>query len=150
LAQIDGELRQDTESAQLALESATQADPSRIDLLHRLERQYATADQLAELLRVRTALLDATPAELVRDRAALLLDLAGITSRDGRPEHELADLYRRVLAIDPRARLALLHLESSVRRNGFSAELATLEDKIAIYFDGDARTQAAFFTRAGE
>jgi hypothetical protein len=150
LAQIDGELRGDAGSAQMALENAAQADPSRIDLLHRLERQYAAADQLAELLRLRTAVLDATPAELGRDRVALLIDLAGITNRDGRPELELADLYRRILAIEPRTRLALLHLESIVRRSGFSPELADLEEKIAAYFDGDNKTQAAFWTRAGE
>lgn len=150
LAQIDGELRGDAGSAQMALESAAAADPSRIDLMHRLERQYAAADQLAELLRLRTVEFEATPTDLGRDRAALLIDLAGITARDGRPELELADLYRRVLAIDPGARLALLHLESIVMRSGFSPELADLEEKIATYFDGDARTQAAFWTRAGE
>ncbi|HEU4728382.1 MAG TPA: hypothetical protein VFT22_10845, partial [Kofleriaceae bacterium] len=150
LAQIDGELRGDPGSAQMSLESAAQADPTRLDVLHRLERQYASADQLAELVRLRTALLDAIPAELARDRVALLVDLAGIAARDGRPELELADLYRRVLAIDPRTRLALLHLESIVRLSGFSPELADLEEKIAIYFEGDARTQAAFWTRAGE
>jgi len=106
--------------------------------------------RLSELLRLRTIELDATPAELARDRAALLVDLAVITGRDGRPEMEIADLYRRVLALDPRSRLALLHLESIVRRAGFSAELAELEDRIAAYFDGDAKTQAAFYTRAGE
>jgi len=150
LAQIDGELRGDASSAQMALESAAQADPSRIDLLHRLERQYAAADQLSELLRLRTSLIEATPAELGRDRVALLIDLAGITNRDGRPELDLADLYRRILAVDPSTRLALLHLEAIVRRSGFSLELAELEEKIATYFDGDARTQAAFWTRAGE
>jgi hypothetical protein len=150
LAQIDDELRQDPGSAQMALESAAQADPTRIDLLHRLEREYAASDQVSELLRLRTNELDAVPAELGRDRASLLIDLAGITTRDGRPELELADLYRRVLAIDPRARLALLHLESIVRRSGFSQELAELEENIAAYFEGDAKTQAAFWTRAGE
>ena len=150
LAQIDSELRADPESAQLALESAAQADPSRIDLLHRLERQYAAADQLSELLRLRTIELDATPEDLARDRVALLIDLAAITGRDGRPEVELADLYRRVLAVDPRTRLALLHLELVVRRSGFSPELADLEDKIAVYFEGDGKSQAAFWTRAGE
>ncbi|HMG55559.1 MAG TPA: hypothetical protein VK601_18805, partial [Kofleriaceae bacterium] len=150
LAEIDSELRADPESAQLALESAAQADPTRIDLLHRLERHYAAADQMSELLRLRTIELDATPEALARDRVALLTDLAAITGRDGRPELELADLYRRILGIDPRTRLALLHLESIVRRSGFSPELAELEDQIAVYFDGDAKTQAAFWTRAGE
>jgi hypothetical protein len=150
LAQIDGELRGDAGSAQIALESAASADPTRIDLLHRLERQYAAVDQLSELLRLRTVELETTPAELTRDRVALLIDLAGITARDGRPELELADLFRRVLAIEPRTRLALLHLESIIRRSGFSPELADLEEKIAAYFEGDSRTQAAFWTRAGE
>ncbi|HEX3473572.1 MAG TPA: hypothetical protein VHT91_00950 [Kofleriaceae bacterium] len=152
LAQIDSELRADAESAQQALESAAQVDPTRIDLLHRLERHYAAADQLSELIRLRTIELDATPEDLARDRVALLIDLAGIAGRDGRPELELADLYRRVLGIDPRARLALLHLESIIRRSGFSPELAELEERIAVYFDerSDARTQAAFWTRAGE
>jgi hypothetical protein len=150
LAEIDGELRADAESAQHALESAAQADPTRIDLLHRLERHYAAAGQLSELIRLRAIELDATPEPLIRDRVALLIDLAGITGRDGRPELEIADLYRRILAIDPRSRLALLHLESVVRRSGFSAELAELEERIAGYFDGDGRTQAAFWTRAGE
>ena len=40
LAHIDAELRADRGSAQIALESASQADPSRVDLLHRLEREY--------------------------------------------------------------------------------------------------------------
>jgi hypothetical protein len=151
LAQIDGELRGDPGSAQISLESASQADPSRLDLVHRLERQYAVADQPAELVRLRQLELDRVPDD-GKDKVALLLDLAGITERDGRPELELADLYRKVLAIDPGARLALLHLEAIVRRAGFSAELAGLEEQVATYFAApdDARTQAAFWTRAGE
>ncbi|MEO7730039.1 MAG: hypothetical protein ABIY55_03635, partial [Kofleriaceae bacterium] len=94
------------------------------------------------------------------DRGAMLLDVAGLATRDDRSEVELADIYRTILAVDPRNRLALLHLESIVRRSGFSPELAELEENIAAYFDptgqgttpgaGDARTQAAFLTRAGE
>ena len=150
LAHIDGELRGDTESAQIALESAAQADPSRIDLMHRLERHYATTDQLAELLRLRKAELEAVPPVHKGDRGALLLDLAGLAARDRRPEAELADLYRAVLAIAPTARLALMHLEAIVRRAGFSQELAQLEEQIAMYFEGDPKSQAAFWTRAGE
>ncbi|MBA3822202.1 MAG: hypothetical protein H0X17_25175, partial [Deltaproteobacteria bacterium] len=150
LALIDGDLRGDAGSAQIALESASQADPTRIDLMHRLERHYAVGDQLADLLRVRRAELDTVPAEHVRDRAALQLDIAGLATRDDRPELELADLYRGVLATEPMTRLALLHLESFVRRSGSSEELAELEDKIATYFDGDPKAQASFWTRAGE
>ena len=37
-----------------------------------------------------------------------------------------------------------------MRRAGYSEELAQLEEQIAAYFEGDPRTQAAFWTRAGE
>src|SRR6185369_9567856 len=37
-----------------------------------------------------------------------------------------------------------------VRRGGPSEELAKLEEQIATYFEGDAKAQAAFWTRAGE
>ena len=150
LAQIEIELRDEVGAGQIALESASQADPSRVDLMHRLERQYAVDNEIDSLLRIRKAELETIPAELARDRSALQLDLAGLATRDGRPELELAEIYRAVLATDPKARLALLHLESIVRRDGASEDLARLEDAIADYFDGDARSQAAFWTRAGE
>ncbi|MFT3699870.1 MAG: tetratricopeptide repeat protein [Kofleriaceae bacterium] len=150
LAHIDKELRQDPGAAQIALESASQADPTRVDLMHRLEREYAVTDQIGELLRLRRAELDQTPAEATRDRAALVMDTAGLADRDQRPDAELTELYRQALAADPRHRLALLHLESITRRAGGSAELADLEQQIAAYFDGDPKTQATFFTRAAE
>jgi hypothetical protein len=150
LAHIDLELRGDPDSAQIALESAAQSEPGRVDLLHRLERNRAAADDVPELLRLRTAVLDVVPPELARDRAALLLDLAGLATRDNQAEPEHAAIYRRVLEADPAVRLALMHLEAIVRRTGPSEELAGLEEKIALYFDGDARTQATFWTRAGE
>ncbi|HEY5949783.1 MAG TPA: hypothetical protein VIV40_30015 [Kofleriaceae bacterium] len=150
LANIDRELRNDNGSAQVALESASQADPSRVDLMHRLEREYTVADQITELLRLRRAELDQVPVELASDRAALMMDTAGLAERDQRPDAELTELYRSVLEADPKHRLALLHLESIVRRGGASEELAKLEEQIATYFEGDARSQAAFYTRAGE
>ena len=148
LAGIDAELRDDPSSAQVALESASQADRTRLDLLHRLARGYA--DQLGELIKLRRAELDALPPETARDRAALLVDIAGLAVRDQRPDAELTELYRAALDADAKARLPLLHLEAIVRRAGFTAELAALEEKIALYFEGDAKTQAAFWTRAGE
>ena len=66
LAHIDKDLRNDAGSAQVALESASQADPSRVDLMHRLEREYTVADQLAELLRLRRAEIEQIPAELAK------------------------------------------------------------------------------------
>ena len=162
LALIDHELRSDVASAQIALESAAQADPTRIDLMHRLERHYAAQgdDKLGELLRLRRAELDALAtlntaagggtATYALDRAAITVDLAALATRDRRPDAEIAELYRAALAADPRHRLALLHLESMTRRAGASAELADIEERIAGYFEGDPRSQAAFWTRAGE
>jgi tetratricopeptide (TPR) repeat protein len=150
LAQIDKELRDDPGSAQIALESASQADPSRIDLMHRLEREYTVADNVVELLRLRRSELDQVPPDFGLDRAAMIMDTAVLAERDGRPDAELTELYTAALVADPKRRLALLYLESIVRRAGASAELAQLEEQIAAYFEGDARTQAAFYTRAGE
>lgn len=150
LAHIDKELKQDAGSAQIALESASQADPTRIDLMHRLEREYAVGDQIGDLLRLRRSELEQIPLDLARDRAAMMMDTAGLAERDQRPDAELAELYRSALEADPRHRLALLYLESIVRRAGASEELAKLEDQIAAYFEGDPRTQVAFYTRAGE
>ncbi len=158
LAFVDQDLRADRGSAQIALESAAQADPSRVDLMHRLEREYAATDQLAELLRLRRREAEQLPSDLgktgepafTRDRAALTMDAAALAERDQLPDAELTELYRGALAADPKHRLALLHLESIVRRAGASNELATLEEQIARYFDGDPRAQAAFYTRAGE
>src|SRR3954469_11225719 len=140
---MEPELASDSESAQVALESAAQADPSRIDLLHRLERHYASSDQVTELLRLRKAEVAAVPVENARDRSALTLDIAGLAARDHRPEAELADIYRQVIEIQPPARIALMQLEAIVRRAGFSEELAQLEEKIAAYFEGDPKSQAA-------
>ena len=150
LARIDADLRADAGSAQIALESASQADPTRIDLMHRLERGYAVTDQLGELLRLRKQELEVVPIDAPRDRAAIIMDTASLAERDARPDAELTELYRSALSADAKHRLALLHLESIVRRAGGSAELAALEEQIAAYFEGDARTVATFFTRAGE
>ena len=150
LAHIDKELRADAGAAQIALESASQADPTRSDLMHRLEREYAVGDQIGDLLRLRRQEIEQLTADTARDRAAMIMDTAGLAERDQRPDAELTELYRSALASDARHRLALLHLESIVRRAGGSADLAALEEQIAAYFDGDPRTQATFFTRAGE
>ncbi len=150
LAHIDRELRNDTGSAQVALESALSSDPTRVDLMHRLEREYTITDQVADLVRLRRQEIDQIPVELARDRAALLMDTASLAERDQRPDAEMTELYREALAADPLRRMAMLHLESIVRRGGASEELAKLEEQIAAYFEGDARSQAAFYTRAGE
>ena len=150
LANIDKDLKGDSGSAQVALESAQQADPTRIDLMHRLEREYTVGDQISDLVRLRRAELDQIPTELAQDRAAIIMDAAILAQRDSSPDAEVAELYRQALAADPKRRMALMYLEAIVRRAGASEELAKLEDLIAVYFEGDPRTQVAFYTRAGE
>ncbi len=150
MAQIDSEVRRDDGAAQIALESASQADATRIDLLHRLERGYVKSDEISELIRLRRAELAVVPQAFTRDRVAIQLDIAGLATRDQIPEGELAEIYKSVLDTDPNIRLALLHLESIVRRAGASLTLAKLEEAIANYFEGDPKAQAAFWTRAGE
>src|SRR5262249_7739936 len=93
---------------------------------------------------------DQIPPELAKDRAAMIMDTASLAERDRRADVELIELYRAALAADPRHRLALLQLESIVRRAGGATELAGLEEQMRGYFEGDARSQAAFYTRAGE
>lgn len=150
LANIDKDLKGDAGSAQIALESASQADPTRIDLMHRLEREYTVSDQLSDLVRLRRAELEQIPAELASDRSALIMDTAILAQRDGAPDAEVAELYRQALVAEPKRRMALMYLEAIVRRGGASEELAKLEDQIAVYFEGDPRSQVAFYTRAGE
>lgn len=150
LAFIDAELKQDAAAGRSKLEAALQIDPTRLDLLHRLHREFAVANQSDRLLPLRRAELDQLPLDLAGDRAALLMDIAGLAERDRRSGVELAPLYRDVLAADPGHRQALFFLESLIRRAGSSLELAQLEEQVARCYEGDARAQASFYTRAGE
>ncbi|HWM88312.1 MAG TPA: hypothetical protein VNO33_20800, partial [Kofleriaceae bacterium] len=58
--------------------------------------------------------------------------------------------FRRLRELDPTSRGALFHLEAHARTEGPSRELAELEQAVARAFAGDARAEAAFYTRAGE
>ncbi len=155
LARVEKELRTDPVSTRLALESAVRADATRIDLVHRLERELATSGQLDAAFDLRIQLLARAeqPSDSsipsTRWRAALLADTASLGLRERRPEGDLVDLYREVLEIAPRERLALFHLESSMLRSGASEELAGIQTKIARYFE-EPRTEAAFLAQAGE
>lgn len=155
LARVAKELRHDDASARLALESAVQADVSRVDLVHRLERELASSGQLAAWLDLRiTHLARYQPAAEgsepgTRWRAALLADTASLALRERRPTEQLVKLYRETLELAPRERLALFHLESILLRAGASEALADTQTKIARYFE-EPNTEAAFLTRAGE
>lgn len=149
-ALIDAELRRDTASASSKLERGLHADPTRLDFTHRLQREIVGAERSDRVLRLRRAELDQLPLDLAADRAALLMDIAGLAERDRHSGVELAPLYRDVLAADPKHRQALFFLESLIRRAGASLELAQLEEQVARFYEGDARAQAAFYTRAGE
>ncbi|MBZ0231418.1 MAG: tetratricopeptide repeat protein, partial [Deltaproteobacteria bacterium] len=129
LAKVDRELREDAASALIALELA------------RLR-----GVQLAALSPVDPA----GPGAVGDDAVALALDRAQLLEKLERPDDELRMGYQVVVERAPRARQALFHLESLVRRAGSSPDLALLEDAIAAYFLDDARTRGAFLTRGGE
>jgi hypothetical protein len=141
--------RADSPSVQRALEAACQADPTRLDLLVRLERGFAATGKHAELLKWREKELELLDATLEEDRVALLMDAATLALRDRAADAKLAELYRAVLVSASRNRRALFQLDSLLRRAGYSDELAALAEHIARSFD-DPRTKAAFLTRAGD
>lgn len=150
LARVDRDLRGDSASAIVALENALQADPSRVDLMIWLQREYAKSKRIGEQLRLRRAEHDQLPLDLARDRAAVLMDAVGLADLEHRPKEEIAELCRLALEADPKRREALFRLETLFRSDGASIGLAQLEEQIAWYYAGDSRTQAAFYTRAGE
>jgi tetratricopeptide (TPR) repeat protein len=159
LAKVDDELRHDPGSALISWEAAATADPGRFFVVRQLERAYTAEQRWGDLARLREqeiAALDAAAARTPEttadpaDAVALGLDRAGLAERDGRPDDELRAIYEDVIARDPRSRLALFFLEALVRRGGSSPALARLELAIADLYPDDARSRAAFLTRAGE
>ena len=151
LARVDSQLRDDPTSAQISLESAAQADPTRIDLMQRLEHELATKGRYADLFQLREREIDqiTQSPDAAPDVVAMLMDAATLAVRSKRPDAKTAELYRAVLAIEPAHRRALFHLESISRKVGFSDEVAQLEERIAASFS-DPRAKAAFLTRAGD
>jgi|GEM_PF-1995126 len=159
LARIDVDVRDDRASALISLEAAAAADPGRLVVLRELERAYGATARWSELaaLRERQLASEPSPAAGVvpgstgaSDRVALALDRAMLLERMESSEDELRAAYQAIVALAPRARRALFHLETLVRRGGSSPELAALEDSIAAYFADDPRTRSAFLTRGGE
>jgi len=150
LARIDAELRGDLASAILGWGAAVEADPGRMTAMRSLERAYLAGgpDREPELYQLYGRLEGATTGP--RDTVALLGELARLAERTGRPRDELLAHFRRQRDIDPVNRMALFRLEAHARAEGPSPELAGLEQAVARAFAGDARAEAAFYTRAGE
>ena len=156
LARVDAELRGDPASALLAWESAAQADPSRQWVLRQVARAYIAQGKTTELLALRARQIAAIPkpsqggSAEQEDAVALGLDQAALAEKEGFSDDEVRAIYQDIVERDRRHRYALFQLESMVRRAGSSAELADLEQAIADLFADDARSRAAFLTRAGE
>ncbi|MEO8701560.1 MAG: tetratricopeptide repeat protein [Kofleriaceae bacterium] len=149
IARVDEVLRGDLERAQVALESALRADPSRMDLIYRIEHHLIANDRHDKLLAMRDRELGLVEANApLADLAALVADTALLALRHDRPDPEVAKRLRQTTKLDPRHRLAWFQLESVVRRSS-PDDRAGLEEAIAAYFD-DPRARAAFLTRAGE
>jgi tetratricopeptide (TPR) repeat protein len=150
LAHVEIELAGDLRAAQTALASALQAAPSRLDLLHLLERAHAVARRHGELLRLREQELELLQASGdPRDLLALVLDSAALAMRERRPDDQVGRLYARAIELDPRHGPALFHREALLRRGGPSEELARLEQRIADVL-AEPRSKAAFLVRSGE
>ena len=163
LARVDADMRGDTGSALLAWESAAEADPSRQWVFRQVGRVYIIQNRLAELYALRGRQVAALPRPVndpeapvapppddQADAVALGLDRAALGEREGVSDEELRAIYQDVVDRDRRQRYALFQLETLVRRGGSSPELAGLELAIADLFGDDARSRAAFLTRAGE
>jgi cellulose synthase operon protein C len=157
LARIDAELRGDPASAMISWQAALDADPKRYAVLRQLERAYlgssVPGERWSDLARLRDlegAHADRDVASGRADAVALAVDRALLAERHGEDDDTLRAMFRAVVELDPRSRLGLFHLESIVRRQGSTPELAELEERIADWFADDADAQAAFLTRAGE
>ncbi|HWM88888.1 MAG TPA: hypothetical protein VNO33_23720, partial [Kofleriaceae bacterium] len=150
LARIDADLRGDLASAVLAWGAAVEADPTRMSAMRSLERAYLAGgpEREPELYRLYCRMLETLAGG--RDTAAMLAELARLAGRAGRPQAEQLSHFRRLLELDPTSRTALFRLEAHARTEGPSRELAELEQAVARAFAGDARAEAAFYTRAGE
>jgi tetratricopeptide (TPR) repeat protein len=157
LARLDEELRGNATSAEVALELALRADPTRIDLLPRLERHFATARRYDDVLRLRRLELDQLRARggmPPRDLAALAGDAANLAARARSSDDDRAALLRVVLEADPQDRRALLGLEAILRRAGDRGadELVQLYDRVAMQLasSDSALARSAYLFRAGE
>ncbi|MBS1119104.1 MAG: Tetratricopeptide repeat protein [Deltaproteobacteria bacterium] len=153
LARVELELRDDRTAAQIALESASKADPTRFDLMHRLERELIAGGRYRQLLNLREREVEqirrTLPAGGAQDLAAMVMDSTTLAVRAKRSDAELAAAYRAALDTEPGNRLMLVHLESIACRAGLSDELVALDERISDTFQ-DPRARAAFLTRAGE
>lgn len=151
-ARVD-EIRGDMTAVAAALELAVKHDSTRLDLAHQLACELVVAGTPAKLLALRVAEIERfgteSPEASERDRVALLFDAATLAVHDKQPDDVIAKLYYRVLGLDRRNRLALLHLEALVRKANAFEQLAALEEHVAGVFD-DPKIRATFLTRAGE
>ena len=153
-------LRGDAARAQAACELAAQADPTRVDLLHRVERALAAGGRYRELLAVRERQIALVRSWLqagvehdravdgAGDLATMLLDAATLALHDKRSDAELTKLYAAVVEAAPRHLPALLQLEALARR-GPAAALAELQARLVGLVE-DPRVRAALLVRIGE
>nr|HPH65391.1 tetratricopeptide repeat protein [Kofleriaceae bacterium] len=140
--------RHNVEAARTALQIAYECAPQRWSTLDRMVLLAALRndpDALA-LARQRQADLAVTESEFASHHyqdAAATLEAIGADSR------RVLDLSRKALQVSPPLRGAMLFAERAAQALGDVQELAQNDDRIAAYFTGDARSQAAFLTRAG-
>ena len=145
LATVAKDLQANDSAAIAALTSAFEADPSRLELAHRLECELVRARRNGDVLRLRERMVQRSAGA---DVVPTIMDIATLAVRERSPDATLAALYRAALRGDPKHRLALVHLEAILRRTGESQELAKLEEHIAA--SAEPLMAAAHLSRAGD
>ena len=148
LARIAGELRDDAESMVAALKSAVELAPERVWNLRTLEKAHLSANRWPELYELRA--LQLASATQSGDRLAWHASRARIAQRLERSADEIMAEHRAAHELDALHMPALFYVENQARASWPSAELATLEGKVADFFAGDERARATFTTRSAE
>ena len=140
-------LRGERSSVISALRNVLRLDGSRIDLVHRLERELLASGERAAVRTMRRDVIERTASWPAPDRAAFLVDTILLAVR-GDIDDEVVSWCRAVLDIDPRNALAMFHAERAMRASA-TPELAALYQRIADAI-GEPRSRASFACRCGD
>ncbi|MBK9070539.1 MAG: hypothetical protein IPL79_06005 [Myxococcales bacterium] len=152
LAEVLIEIVRDPVGALAAHEAAILAKSASHASWRGVEVAYLVAGRGGDAWLLRQEMLK--EAGLGDDGTAVLLDTIAMGERDNKPDAEMLPLYRQIAAIaditQPGTGRALLLLESMLRRQGSSRELADISVRISQVFGGEPMLGAAFLTRSAE
>lgn len=152
LAELLIEVVNDQLGAVAAHEAAILAKSAQHASWRGVEAAYLAAGRGSDAWLLRQEMLK--EAALGPDLTAVLLDTIAMGERDNKPDAEMLPLYRQLEAIadvtQPGTGRALLLLESMLRRQGSSRELADVSVRISQVLGVEPMLSAAFLTRSAE